>query len=307
MVNSQVILAKNTGQVLSATRRSVQILSHDKSQIIAGRALSKTLDIIVGDYVRYQLQADKAVVIEISERKNCIRRVMGNITKKIASNLDLLVIVAATEPLFNLSFIDRVLAACHFEDIPAALLVNKTDLGIESIAREVAVYGSLGLKIIESSVKSPSGLQDVHSTFMSPEYNVIALAGVSGVGKSSIIKAFVPSATPKTADVSKRTGQGRQTTSLAIGYPYPESTKEKLLIDLPGIQNFGVTHLPYRELKEAFPEFVEYSSGCEYSDCLHTAEPNCAIKEMVIENQIAPWRYESYTSMLAEIEAAKPY
>ena len=80
-----------------------------------------------------------------------------------------------------------------------------------------------------------------------------------------------------------------------------------LIIDLPGVQNFGVSKLTPVLVAQSFPEIRSLMSNCEYSDCRHIAEPNCAVKESLETGGFAQSRYDSYLDMLGEIESARKY
>ena len=117
----------------------------------------------------------------------------------------------------------------------------------------------------------------------------------------------MPEARRKTAEISRKTGKGRQTTSQAVGYLYPGAAAPSLLIDLPGLANFGVTHLSKTQVARGFKEIEAQARFCEFSDCSHLAEPDCAVKSAVERGEISASRYLSYLHMLEEIEAARPY
>jgi len=220
----------------------------------------------------------------------------------------MLYVVTAVIPLFNTVFVDRVLAVAHLEEIQATLILNKTDLGTEDTAPLIDIYERLEIPIFYTSAKHDHGLDEIRSQLETPALSIVALAGVSGVGKSTILNKLVPEAERKTAEVSRKTGKGRQTTSQSVGYLYNRNeTPDLLIIDLPGVQNFGVTNLSPRQAAEGFPEFAEKMAQCEYHDCTHTAEPNCAVKDAVDARELSASRYYSYLHMLDEIDEAKEY
>ena len=135
-----------------------------------------------------------------------------------------------------------------------------------------------------------------------------AFTGISGVGKSTILRALLPEATIRTGEVRARTGQGRQTTSQTVGHLFQRAaTAPALLFDLPGVQQFGVCHLTESEVHAGFPELERLRSQCKFSDCSHHAEPACAVREAVLQGALAASRYRSYLDMIKEIRAAARY
>ena len=123
-------------------------------------------------------------------------------------------------------------------------------------------------------------------------------SGVSGVGKSSLIKAMDPSLNPKTGLISEAHLQGRHTTTFYEMYPLCGG--EGCIIDTPGIRGFGLVDLEPEEISLYFPEMLKAASGCRFTPCTHTHEPGCAVKVAVDDGTISRERYASYLGMLEE-------
>ena len=295
------------GVVVSCSRRNATILL-PPHRVVPARIGSKIDELIVGDRVTVREEADRFIVGAREERGNCLSRTLGQRTKTIAANLDRLFLVTAVEPLFNTAFVDRVLVVCALQHIPVHIVVNKCDLGTEETDYLIATYAELGFDLSLTSAKDEGGLRQLLPALANPELHTVALAGVSGVGKSSILNVLIPNAQQRTGSVSRKTGKGTQTTSMAQGYLYGRQESDDLLIvDLPGIQNFGVSNLEPRMVADSFPEFLALRDQCEYADCKHTAEPNCAVSDALDEGVLAASRYLSYIGILEEIEKNKPY
>lgn len=297
------------GTIVTATRHYVHVLT-ENGELVRGKVASKARSAAVGDHVHYELQSHGVFVHAVEPPKNVLVRSYYSKTKKIAANVDRLLIITAVEPLWNSVFIDRAYAIAYEQEIPCTLVINKTDLGVEESQEQIAIYQALGVPMIHTSAKSGDGMAEVKKLFEDPALKQVVLCGVSGVGKSTLLNALIPEAQRTTNEVSPRTGQGRQTTSQARGYHLrrkPQCDTDLLLIDLPGIQKMGVAHLSSTDVKESFQEFTEVAHNCEFTDCSHMAEPNCGVKEAVEAGTIAASRYLSYIGMLEEIEAARPY
>jgi ribosome biogenesis GTPase len=123
------------------------------------------------------------------------------------------------------------------------------------------------------------------------------LIGRSGVGKSTILNALCPAADARTGAVS-RTASGRHTTTRARLYRLDERSA---LIDAPGMQQFGVQHIPAPELARTFREFRPFLGRCRFHNCLHAGEPGCALADALERGQITPARMRSYVRILSSI------
>ncbi len=125
-------------------------------------------------------------------------------------------------------------------------------------------------------------------------------SGVSGVGKSSLIKALDPSLTPRTGEISEAHLQGRHTTTFYEMYQADFGGEKAYIIDTPGIRGFGLVDLEKEEIPLYFPEMLRESENCRFTPCTHTHEPHCAVKEAVERGEISPERYDSYLGMIEE-------
>ncbi|MBX7143126.1 MAG: ribosome small subunit-dependent GTPase A [Oligoflexia bacterium] len=293
--------------VVSASRRWVELLDGD-GNFHSARSRSKALELVVGDKVLFEGAGERAIVTEILPAKNCIARSYREQSRRIAANLDRLFIVTAVGPLFNTYFVDRLIAVAHSEFIPFTLIINKIDLGLDTTAQLSAVYQRAGVAVLTTSAKSGENMQALQAALFEPTLEIIALCGISGVGKSTLLNQLIPGSAAKTAEVSSRTGQGRQTTTQSYAYMYKRSEAPNLLIiDLPGVQSFGVTHLSKEQVADAFAEICELRSGCRFGNCSHISEEECAIKSAVEDGTFPVTRYVSYCKMIEEIESAARY
>lgn len=293
--------------VTGVSRRKINI--EDPLGVRSQAKLQSNLDeVVCGDRVEVELVGEENVVTSLIPRTNLFLRKFRERTKYLAANLDCLFVVNAVEPLFNTVFIDRTLASCVSAGIPSVLIVNKRDLGLDHTRSSIDVYERLGIKVIYTCAKEQDGIDSLISILEEKALGVSALCGISGVGKSSIINRLVPSATQTVAEVSSRTGQGKQTTTMAIAHTrVGKNNQRQMIIDLPGLQNFGISHLSITELPNLFVEFAERSRDCKFLDCSHTEEPQCAIRAALKDGQIANSRYESYIGMREELIANRPY
>jgi len=292
-----------TATLLVASRHHVKFKGEDGS-IIKGGLASRKMKALIGDRVEYFLtENNKAVVEKILPRTNCFKRSYGNKTKNLAANIDQLFLVTAPKPLFSPFVIDRVLAAAHSQSIECTLVLNKSDLNLEETKSLLDYYKDLGFRVLHTNTVNEGGASELEECIKASNYKAAALIGVSGVGKTSLLNVLCPQAQARTGEVSERSGKGKQTTSMSKGYYYSKhNNKQILLIDLPGIQNFGISHLRKEQIRDSFIEFGEQKNNCKFNNCAHIEEPECEILKAIEQGTISKERYNSYLEMLQEIE-----
>ena len=266
-----------------------------------------TNPVAVGDHVRYEMDGPAtlehpATITEILPRKNYLIRKSVNLSRQshiIAANLDAVFLVATLYfPEIRLPFLDRILVTCEVYNVPAVIVLNKTDLYRTEVADQIAsfraIYEGAGYRVIETSARTGEGIPALREACRE---KVCLFSGESGVGKSSVIKALDPALDPKIGDISDVHLQGRHTTSNYEMYPLPGGG---FLIDTPGIRGFGLVDLGKEEIAKYFPEMLRVSDQCRFIPCTHTHEPDCAVKAAVDAGEISAERYNSYLGMLEE-------
>ena len=266
-----------------------------------------TNPVAVGDRVRFETDAaptveHPAVITDILPRSNYVIRRSTNLSRQshiIAANLDRAVLIVTLYcPQIKLQFLDRLLVTCGVYGVPAVIVLNKLDLYGEDSADEVRrfleIYRGAGYRVIEASVMTGQGMDELRSLCSE---GVSLLSGESGVGKSSVIKALDPALNPKVGKISYAHLQGRHTTSLYEMYPLSDGG---YIIDTPGLRGFGLVDLEREEISKYFPEMLRVADDCRFVPCTHTHEPHCAVKAALDEGRISPERYSSYLGMLEE-------
>ncbi len=249
---------------------------------------------VPGDVVTVRMLEDgQAVVDRIEPRGFTLeRRSAGGRAKTMAANVDLLVTVTAlANPPPRLVTLDQLIAFAEIENIAAAVIFTKPDLGEpDEMDRLVRLYSGLEYPALVINPKLGENIDALRKLINGHH---ALLAGNSGVGKSTIFRALGGEST--IGDVS-RYGLGRQTTTAGRLY----RLESGFLIDSPGINEFGLGTIDAATLAPAFREMPEVAARCRFTDCTHLQEPDCAVQAAVKAGTIAPSRYASYRKMLLE-------
>lgn len=261
-----------------------------------------TNPVAVGDTVFYEEAPGGEIVVSgIAPRRNYIIRRASNLSKEahvIAANLDqALIVVTLFAPTTRIEFIDRFLVTCEAYNIPAAIVLNKLDMASrmpEELDEFHDIYRKAGYRVIDISATGGAGMEELSETVRG---KVTLLAGNSGVGKSTIIKALSPEADIRIGKISEHHLKGMHTTTFARMYPLDGGGA---VIDTPGIKGFGLIDIEDSEVFRYFPDFLRYASGCQYYNCTHIHEPGCAVVEAIRNGKLSLSRYESYLKILEE-------
>jgi len=268
---------------------------YDGEQTYMGKArgiLKRNKELIyVGDVVDFELDDNNECIInKIVERKNSLIR-------PPVSNLQMLVVVfAAANPEVNFPVIDKLIAACETKDIEIAICVSKRDLVNDARLEELtATYSNIYPTV---AVNGTSG-DGVDELFEIIKGKNVALAGPSGVGKSTITNWIVGHGTAETGSVSEKTQRGRHTTRHVEIFALADGT---FLYDTPGFTSLEMPQMEARDVSRLFPEFRAHTGECKYADCIHINEPECAIKTALADGEIARTRYDSYLMMIEEVK-----
>lgn len=273
--------------------------------------LKSTNPVVVGDWVEFSLEKGERIgrITGVDERKNYIIRKSTKLSKShqiIASNIDrLMLMVTVIRPVTYPEFIDRYLVSAEAYNIPALLLINKTDLYGKKekavLLKWKNIYESAGYPCIECSAADGTNLDRIKELLKT---KVTLIAGNSGVGKSTLINRIEPGLRLKTREISEYHKAGKHTTAFA------EMFKLSLggyIIDTPGIRGFGMTDMENEPLFHYFPEIFRISAGCKFHNCIHMNEPDCAVIQAVNSGDISASRYNSYLNLLEEQKSGSKY
>lgn len=246
---------------------------------------------VPGDRIEAGVLEDGTALIErMLPRTSTLTRRLGERAKVMAANIDTLAMVTSlADPPPRLVTLDQLLVYTELESISSLVIFTKPDRAAPSLRRELAMlYERLGYPTLVVNPKTGTGMDALQASL---EGRKAMLAGVSGVGKSSIFRALGGQAT---VGALSRAGLGKQTTTAARLYRLPSG----FLIDSPGVGEFGLGPATPADVVQGFPELSERATQCRFTDCTHRTEPGCAVREGVTAGALATSRYESYRRIL---------
>ena len=260
------------------------------------------------------LVGDDAIIDIIDEEKR-----LGNITEILprksgllrppVANVDQAVILFAIvkpNPSFNL--LDRFLIMMRGQNLPVIICFNKQDIATKEEQEELTkAYENCGYKVLFISVKEEKGLGELKELLRG---KTTALAGPSGVGKSSLLNKLVPDADMQTGELRKKIERGKNTTRHSELFYVKELSDgdnfNTFVIDTPGFTSLEMRDVTKDNLMEYYPEFEEYEPSCRFGGCSHIAEPDCSVKKAVEEGKISKVRYDNYKVLYDELKNARP-
>ncbi len=272
------------------------------------KGIRSTSPIVVGDIAYLDVNPDgTAFITDIENRKNYIVRKAINLSKHshiLASNIDLaLLFVTVRFPETTTVFIDRFLVTAEAYSVPVHLVFNKIDLYDEDdkeyLDALIKLYSIIGYSCHKTSMEKGIGLQVLSEITRD---KIVLLAGHSGVGKSTFINTMMDEAVQKVGEISDYHYKGTHTTT------YSEMIKLEnggYIIDTPGIKGFGTIDMTVEEVSHYFPEIFKFSKNCKYNNCMHIAEPDCAVLKAVEDHFISESRYGSYMNILEDLNEGK--
>jgi len=303
---AQAVVYRSTGSWYIVKDTAGKLWNARMKGVFKIEGITSTNPIAVGDIVDFETENEAesgATITKIHDRKNYINRQSPRVKYQhhiVAANVDQSIMVATiTEPRTSQGFIDRFLVACEMFHVPAIIIFNKHDVyrrkELGQLEKLKTMYEKVGYTVLSISIKENTGMEEV-TTILQNKISLVS--GHSGVGKSSFINKIIEGKNIRTMQLSGWSGKGQHTTTFAEMHDLPFGGA---VIDTPGMKEFGIVDIEKAELSGYFPEMKKRLNDCQFNNCLHLNEPECAIKKAAVNGEIHEDRYVSYCSILESI------
>ncbi len=251
-------------------------------------------DVTVGDRVWVQAHSNALTVASVAPRSSVLFRSDAHRCKTLAANVAQVAVVFAARPRYSVHFLWRALIAAGAAGVPVLAILNKVDLDsadADRILDHLRGFGARGVRI--GARGDPEGAACTLAVEFAARETL--LVGQSGMGKSTILNLMV-GAQARTQEISTRGQGGRHTTSASHWHRFGS---DGALIDTPGFQEFGLSHVLPARVASLMPDLEPYARECRFSDCRHLREPGCGILEAVQGGRIDADRYAFYAQLCA--------
>ena len=300
-------------QLDESSTQTARVISHHGRQLYAETENLEKIkckirqnlgDIACGDYVLVQQALNvgsesQNVVIAVKERANLLVKTgFAGAIKPVAANIGLLVIVTAVKPKPNPYLIDRYLSSAENLPAKALIIINKVDL-LDHESKRISddlskLYQDIGYQVICTSVKQNIGIDKLAEALSN---TTSILVGLSGVGKSSLVKAILPKEEIRIGEISQSTGEGKHTTTVSALY---HLKNDGIIIDSPGVRDFTPINKNQDEITHGFVDVRKFNGACKFANCSHQNEPECAMKAAVKSGNLNQQRFNNYLRLLTE-------
>lgn len=287
---------RSRGRILKGVGGAYEILLTDGSRFDSkprGIFRKQNRSPLPGDLVVCQPSGDSDFplqILEMEPRRNALIR-------PPMANLDLLILTFATmDPVPDLLLLDKLLIYAAKHNIDCLICFTKADLNPDENERLVRMYRDAGFDVLSSSVDDWAD-EAIRSEIAG---KVVAFAGPSGVGKSTLLNEISGQEEMATGEISERLSRGRHTTRHIELFPMLGG----FLVDTPGFTSLAMDQLGVlpEELILGYPEFQGAAEECRFLDCRHLSEIDCAVQEQAKKSDANRERYERYSLFRSELD-----
>lgn len=253
------------------------------------------------------LVGDDVEIVVLDEEKK-----IGNVEKILprtrelirpaVANIDMALVICGCKPDPNFNLLDRFLCMMEYQKVPVTICFNKCDLVTEEQRETLRkIYEPAGYELLFTSAKTQENVEKLKSVLCG---KMTAVAGPSGVGKSSLINDLQDAVQMQTGGISDKIERGKHTTRHSQIIPIAENT---YIMDTPGFSSMDLPGFSKEDLWTCYPEFVRFEPGCRFIRCSHIGEPDCGVKTALAEGKISQVRYDNYVQLYQEMKNMRKY
>lgn len=252
----------------------------------------------IGDFVVLEVEQSDFRIIEVLPRKSALlRKNAGSVTEAqvMAANIDHVLIMAGLNRPLNMAWLERSLALVWDSGANPVIVLTKADLANdihESLGRAEKV--AMGVPVFAISVITGQGIDGLGKCF-SPGATM-ALLGLSGVGKSTLLNYWLGEGLQRVQAVRQDDGRGRHTTTHREIFSLPNGA---LVVDIPGVREMGLWK---GGTDPVFADINVFATACRFYDCQHNREPGCAVQSAIIRGDLAEERLVQYRKLERELD-----
>lgn len=240
-------------------------------------------------------EKNRALITSIHKRTSCLRR------PSLANCSHLLCVCTLSEPPLNLEALDRLLFSSSAHGLEPLIVFNKVDLVCAEeqkrrLCEVMDAYGRAGYRLFRTSAHTAEGVGEIVQFCTG---RICAFAGLSGVGKSTLLSSIFPEIEMRIGALSFKDTRGTHTTTNVTLLPLPGGG---YIADTPGLAMIDIPDLAPQDVAAHFPEIAACTGRCRFNDCVHDNEPDCFVTAEVASGAIAPWRHAHYLAIYREME-----
>jgi ribosome biogenesis GTPase len=243
---------------------------------------------------------DGPALVAVAERRSALqRRAAGRIPEPqvLAANIGAVLVMHGLDRRVNLRRLERQVVVAWDSGAEPVIVLTKADTVERDLDATVELVASVapGVEVVPVSTVTGLNLDRIQRRLNG--YRSVALLGLSGVGKSSLVNKLSDGAVQRIGEVRATDRRGRHTTVTRDLIPLPAGG---LVIDAPGVREIGLWQA-YAGLASTFPEIAGAAEECRFADCSHEDEPGCGVQDGVASGAIPERRLEHWRELTAEL------
>lgn len=291
------------GRIARSTRGFCLVFTGGEAIMAASSSVRSSTGVApsTGDFVTViDDPEDGPTVAEIAPRRTSLtRRAPGRVPEPqvLATNIDDIFVMHGLDRPLNLRRIERQLViAWESGATPVILLTKSDEVNHEDEAVASVQRAAPGVEILATSTVTGQNIDRIRNSFTGTR--TVALIGLSGIGKSTLVNELSDGVVQRTGEVRAADRRGRHTTVTRDLIPLPSGG---IVIDTPGIREVGLWQA-HSGLAKTFPEIATAAADCRFANCDHKAEPGCTVVAARLDGLIAERRLDHWRDLQGELD-----